>query len=104
MDSCTAGASTISTATIGKSSGWTLRSSLSSRRSSAGSHQSAVARRFVHSPQLLHQEGRVAERVAPDPGPVDTALLVDQDRLMQLHPFEIVVGMEAVRVGEMIVR
>src|SRR5260370_15456507 len=71
---------------------------------SAASHQIAILCGFVHSSQLFHQEGRVAERVATDPGPVDAALLVDQDRRMQLHSFEIVEGMEAMCVGVMIIR
>ena len=45
-----------------------------------------------------------AERIAAEARPVDPALLIDQDGRVQLDILEIVVGMEAPRVGMIRVR
>jgi hypothetical protein len=59
---------------------------------------------LIHAFELFRQERNVTEGIAAGAGPVDAALLVNQDGGMQLHFLEIVIGMEAVGVGEMVVR
>src|SRR5260370_32622360 len=57
----------------------------------------------IHPLQLLDQERRVHERIPAVARPVHPPLLVDQHGRAQFDLFEIVEGMEAVSVREMIV-
>src|SRR5260370_4984250 len=65
---------------------------------SSASATKFLTRESVHCIELFHQKRDVAERLAARSSPVDATLLVDQNRRVQFHFFEIVIGMEAMRI------